>query len=262
LTVPFSGGLGASVVYMPLFSGAIDRQDSLSGSFQERLYNQNLRANGTSGGVFHNNQHLIAVSIGKLFSLALPRTVPDAGFPLPLDIAVGFSFKNFWQTMNPDGKTRMGMNVNLDAGLMLRIGLDYNIVTKSVSRQVLFGAAARDFLPSPVVWSYSRDEYDPNVEYREEVTATFCSGIAYTDKSGILGCNWTLCAAVQRQYRATYHYGIEAELWDAVAIRAGMADRTPALGAGVRYNRYFLDYSFSFNELAWSYVRLTAGMRY
>lgn len=261
LVVPFSGGMGASVLYVPFFSGLIEREDTLPGSYRERLLNQNMRSDGSSLGTFVNNHHLILVSIARLFSLSMPRA-SEAGFPLPLDIGAGFSFKSSWQSMNPTGSTTdYGMNVNLDAGITARAGLDYDLGTKAVSRQLLLGMAVRDFLPSPIVWIHSRDEYNPGQEYRESIMPTFISGIAYVDKSGDFGGTWTLSTAVEKQYRISYHYGIEVEFWNAVSFRGGLSDRVPSIGAGVRYNKFYLDYSFRFDDLAVSPVRLSLGMQ-
>jgi hypothetical protein len=155
----------------------------------------------------------------------------------------------------------MGMNVNLDAGVAVRMGLDYDLARKEVSRQLILGMAVRDFLPSPVIWIDSRDEYNANQEYREEVTRSFYGGLTYIDKSHILGANWTFTTAVDRQYKTAYHFGAETKFWDCIAFRAGLSDQTPTVGAGITYRNYFLDYSFKFDELAYSYVRLAAGIR-
>ena len=261
MAIPLSEGLGTSVMYLPFFSGAIPYYDTLLGTMSQRQADPNLRPDGNARSTFSNNQHLLVMSIARLFSQAMPRA-PDAGFPLPFEMGVGCSFKSFWQTMKPDSILRMGMSVNLDAGMIMRVGLDYNFKKKEVSRQILFGFTARDFLPSPVIWINSRDEYDPEQEYREEITRSYYSGLSYVDKSGNFGGAWTLTAAIEKRYTLTYHYGIEAEFRDMIAFRAGLSDKIPAVGAGVKYKRYFLDYTFRFDELACSYVRLAFGIRY
>jgi hypothetical protein len=260
MKVPLSDGLGASVIYMPFFSGAIPLQDTLPESYLARLGNLNLRANGTAEGMFSNNQHLVIASIGKLMNLSMPRTA-GTGYPLPLEIGGGISFKSYWQTMNPNNLTRMAMNVNLDVGFGVRMGLDYDLGRKEVSRQLILGIAARDFLPSPVIWIDSRDEYNPDRSYREEVTPSLYGGITYVDKTRILGGNWTLTVAADRQYRTIYHFGAQGEFWNLIAFRLGLSDNTPTIGAGITYRKYFLDYSFKFDELAYSYVRLSAGIK-
>jgi hypothetical protein len=259
VAVPITGGLGITALYAPLFSGPIAQYDTLKGIYKDRLQNEALRADGSSLGEFLNNQHLVIVSVGKLLALTMPRPA-QGGFPLPLDIGAGCSFKTGWQTMNPAGVTRMSMNVNLDAGITARVGLDYDLHRKNVSREVLVAAAIRDFLPSPVVWIGSRDEYNVGEVYREFIEPSYYCGCSYVDRSGILWARWTLLAAVVKQYKITYHYGIESEFWNIIAFRAGLSDRVPTLGAGIRYRKLFLDYSFKFDDLAYSYVRLTVGV--
>ncbi|MBN1129360.1 MAG: hypothetical protein JXA71_10255 [Chitinispirillaceae bacterium] len=261
MAVPLSEGLGASALYMPFLSGPIDRFDALQGTKSDRDADVNLRPDGTPLSSFSNNQHLIVVSVGKLFSFPMPRS-SDASFPLPFEIGAGASFKSFWQTMRPDSLMRMGMGANLDAGVIMRVGLDYHLVRKEVSRQLLFGASARDFLPSPMVWLKSRDEYHHTEEYREDLSRSYYSGLSYVDKSGNFGGNWTLSAALEQRYRLSWHYGIEAEFFNMIAFRGGFSDKVPSVGAGIRYDRFFLDYSLRFDELAFSYIRLAAGIRY
>jgi hypothetical protein len=261
MAMPLSEGFGTSVIYMPFFSGAIPYYDTLPGSPDQRQGDPNLWSDGSARSTFSNNQHLLVLSCGRLFSHAMPRA-PDAGFPLPFEIGVGCSFKSFWQTMKPDSVLRMGMGVNLDAGMIMRAGLDYSFLKKEVSRQLLFGVSIRDFLPSPIIWINSRDEYDPDNEYREMMTRSYYTGLAYVDKSGNFGGVWTVSAAIEKRYALTYHYGVEAEFRDIIAFRAGLSDKIPSVGAGIKYKRYFLDYTFRFDELAFSYVRLAFGIRY
>ena len=261
MMIPMPEKLGASVMYMPFLSGSISLNDTLTGTFDDRTKNKFIQADGSSRGSFTNNQHLILVSLGKRFSFSMPRS-SDASFPLPLEFGLGCSFKSFWQTMKPDSLLRMGMGINLDAGGMLRMGLDYNLKRKEVSRFLFAGVTARDFVPNPVVWVNSRDEYNPKKEYREEITPSYLAGIGYVDKSGNFGGTWTFSAAIEQLYRLTYHFGIEAEFADCIAFRAGLSDRVPSVGAGIRYKKYFLDYAFRFDELAYSVARVALGVQY
>jgi hypothetical protein len=251
--VPMQNKTGVAVTYIPFLSGDIERQDSLDGTYQQRLFDQNLRADGTNKGLFQNNQHLLLLSIGKLFTFQLPRTA-GTGFPLPLDIGMGVNLKGLWQVMNPDEKIRMGMNANLDAGFISRIGVDYNILKQEISREVMIGFTIRDFLPSKVMWVNSP------VGYSEQTHVSYYSGIAFADRSGDLGFNYKISLSLEKEYKVTYHAGLEAEFWDIVSFRAGISDRTPTLGAGIRYKRCFLDYAFRFDELDISYLRLSLGV--
>jgi hypothetical protein len=253
--VPLQTQMGVSLVYTPFLSGKISLNDSLSGTYQERLNNENLRAQGLPTHHFDNNQHLILLSVGKKFSYTLPR-LPGVGLPLPFEIFIGGNFKGYIQTMNPAGKKRMGVGVNLDAGLIGRVGLDYNLMSKHVSRWILVGAAVRDFIPSEIEWINSPLDYKERVKYSQYY------GVSYVDKSGDLGGNWTIALSIHKQYEMSYHAGIEAEFWNFVSFRAGISDRNPTLGAGVHYNRYFLDYAFRFDDIDFSMMRLTVGVTF
>jgi hypothetical protein len=158
--------------------------------------------------------------------------------------------------MTPGDKFRMGMGMNVNAGAEAVIGVDYNFATKTISRQVTLGASLRNIFPSNIIWLHSP------TGYREPFSFSQTYGISYYDKSGDLFANWTLAFALEKTDKLTYHGGIEAELWNIVALRAGMSNETPTLGAGVHYKNCFMDYAFRFDDLAWSMLRITMGVRF
>ena len=250
--IPVQGNIGASLIYMPFFSGEIPFYDTLEGTYQERIMDPGARSDGQPQGFFRNNQHYVVLSLGKLFSFYLPRT-PGTGVPLPLEIAAGINFKGFFQSMNPENVKRLGMGANLDAGLLGRIGLDYDLKKKEVCRNLILGISLRDFLPGEIVWINSMRNY------REPFRLSQYYGIAYQDKSGDLVGNWTIALALEKRYGTSYHGGIEAEFWNTVSFRAGFSGRTPTLGAGIHYKQYYMDYAFRFDEIDLSYIRLTMG---
>lgn len=250
---PLQGTTSASILYIPFLSGDFQLNDTLPGTYQERIFNQDLRADGSYKSLFQDNQQLLVLSVAKLFPLKLPRA-PGSGYPLPLDIGIGFNFKGYWQVMNPDEKTRLGMCANLDAGTLIRIGVDYDIVKKEISREILFGISVRDFLPSKVIWVHSPQNY------QEPVNSSYYYGLAFADRSGNLGFNYKIALSLNKEYKTTYHGGIETEFWNMVIFRAGFSDRIPTLGAGIHYKRYYLDYAFRFDEIDISYLRLTLGV--
>lgn len=156
--------------------------------------------------------------------------------------------------MNPDDKKYIGAGVSVDAGLIATIGLDYDLKRKETDRQVLIGITIRDFIPSEVVWLNSVQDYKEPFRYSQYY------GIAYVDKSGDLGGNWTIALSLKKQYELSYHGGIEAEFWNTISFRGGFSGKTPTLGAGVHYKRYFMDYAFRFDQIDFSYMRMTLGV--
>jgi hypothetical protein len=252
---PLQDAMSVGLIYEPFFSGDISRWDTLSGSYLQRQMDPSLRADGSDNGSFSNNQNILSLTIAKLFDLPVPRPASYA-YPLPVDLSLGVSFKGYWQTMNPDGKLRMGMNVNCDVGAILRVGLDYDLTSQSVTREIFGAIALRDALGTQVSWLHSP------VNYQEPVDRLQYYGISYVDKTNILSAHWTLSFSVEKSYSVTYHGGIEALFWEMLAFRAGMSENVPTLGAGVRYKQYYLDYAFSFDDVSYSPLRVSLGFRF
>jgi hypothetical protein len=252
---PLRDAMSVGVIYEPFFSGEISRWDTLPGTYLQRQMDPTLRADGSNEGSFSNNQNILSLTLAKLFDLPVPRPASYA-YPLPVDLSLGVSFKGYWQTMDPDGKLRMGVNVNCDVGAVLHVGLDYDMTSQSVSREIFGSIALRDALGTQVTWLHSPDNYQEPVDRLQDY------GISYVDKTGILSAWWTVSFSIEKSYSVTYHAGIEALFWEMLAFRAGMSQNVPTLGAGVRYKRYYLDYAFSFDDVSYSPLRVSLGYRF
>jgi hypothetical protein len=249
LHVPLQEQMSLDAFYVRYQSGAIKEWDSLPGTQLQRLEDPSMRADGSYNGLFYNNQNIVLLSLAKIFPLPIPRPT-SYNYPLPIDLSVGISFKDFWQTLNPGGKVRMGMNINCDAGLMLRVSIDYDLVKKQVDREVYAGVTVKDFLGTSVVWLNSPDNY------QETVDGTQCYGISYIDRTHFLGANWLVSFAIEKSYDLTYHGGIEAEFFDLIALRAGLSGKVWTCGAGITYRNYALDYAFRFDDIDYSPLRI------
>jgi hypothetical protein len=255
LHVPLQEQMSVDAFYVRYQSGAIKQWDTLPGTEQQRLADPSLRADGSYDGLFYNDQNLATISLAKIFPMPIPR--PESySYPLPIDVSAGVSFKDFWQTLNPGGKVRMGMNINCDAGLLLRVSIDYNLQKKEVSREVYAGVMLKDFLGTSVVWLHSPDNY------QERVDGSQYYGLSYIDRTHFLGANWLVSFAVEKSYTVTYHGGIEAEFFDMVALRAGLSDKVVTCGAGVTYRNYSLDYAFRFDDIDYSPLRLALRVNF
>ena len=248
--VPLQDRMSIDAFYTRYQSGTIYQWDTLPGTELERLSDPSMRADGSYQGIFSNDQNLLLLSVARVFTLPIPR-VDSYSYPLPAEISGGINFKGFWQTMNPAGKVYMGMNVNCDAGMMLRIGLDYDLANKRVCREIYAGLDVRNFLGTRMVWLHSPDDYQETVDMSESY------GISYIDRTHFLGANWIASFSVLRDYGTTYHGGIEAQFADLISFRAGLSDKVFTCGAGVTYKNYSLDYAYRFDEIAASPVRLS-----
>lgn len=253
---PVQSGVVAGLNYAAFFPGSITQWDTLPGTYEEiqeqQLYSQNGYANK---GVFHNNQHRITATVAKYFSLPVRRSVSHA-VPLPVDISAGLNIKALWQTMTPDDDVRMGMNINIDLGVALRLGVDYDFTKKRLKRELLVGLSWIDLLPTKMKWLHSWENYEEDTKLFQHY------GLTYIDRSGFLKGNWTVSIALQKQYDVSVHAGLEGEFFEIVAFRVGFSDKIATLGCGVHYSRFSLDYSFSFDEMEYSPLRLTAGVKF
>jgi hypothetical protein len=247
--VPLQEQMSVDAFYVRYQSGAIKEWDSLPGTELQRLEDPSLRPDGSYNSLFYNDQNLAVLSLAKIFPMPIPR--PEGySYPLPVDLSAGVSFKGFWQTLNPEGKVRMGMNINCDAGLLLHVSIDYDLAKKQVDRELFVGATVKDFLGTSVVWLHSPDNY------QEIVDMTQYYGISYIDRTRLLGANWLVSFALEKSYDVTYHAGIEAEFFDLIALRVGLSQNVWTCGAGVTYRNYSLDYAFRFDDIDYSPLRL------
>jgi|WetSurMetagenome_2_1015567.scaffolds.fasta_scaffold00055_42 hypothetical protein len=250
LHVPLQERVSIDAYYTRFQSGTIYQWDTLPGTELQRLSDPSMRADGSYLGTFANDQNLLVLSVARVFSIPVPR-LTSYSYPLPFEISGGLGFKGFWQTMNPAGKVRMGMNINCDGGVLLRVGLDYDLLKKRVSREILAGLDVRNFLGTRMMWLHSPDGYQESVDMSE------CIGVSYIDRTRVLGATWILSLAARRDYGTTYHGGIEAQFADMISFRVGMSDRVFTCGAGITYKNYSIDYAYRFDEVAPSPVRLS-----
>lgn len=255
-SAPLINNSGVAVHYQPFYSGVIEEYDTIP------------EASGFNGltrykpkGYFKNYQHLLTIGVARKISLTMPR-FSEAAFKLPFEIAAGGNLKAFVQYMNPGGDRYMGLGYNMDIGMSARMGVDYDIDKKEVSREIQLGVSIRDVLPTDIIWIYSNADvwmYSPSA-YREEFTYAQYYGVSYTDKSSDMPFDWTVALSLHKEYKVTYHGGIEMLFMKKVLFRAGLSDKTPVFGTGLRYKSLFVDYAFRFDAVAISYARLTAGI--
>ncbi|MBD3421504.1 MAG: hypothetical protein GF398_15405 [Chitinivibrionales bacterium] len=266
IQTPIQKDIIIGALYSAVINDDIPLYAELPATYQENLANPLLRSNGEPLGYFSNIHHNVVLAVAKNFALLGGRSSRLSAFPLPVDIAIGVNFKAYWQHMNPHGKVRLGMNVNADAGLLVSIGMDYDIAIREVTRRFMLGAGVRNALPSKVVWVYSP------LDYREQVHNTQQYSVAYEDRTGFLQGHWLIALGLQRSfadevsssaepadYIQTLHAGLEGTFFELVSFRAGISDGVASLGAGVAFDRYRLDYAFRFDQIKFSPIRLSFG---
>jgi hypothetical protein len=251
---PIQKGPNVGILYKAFFPDEIIEYDSLPGTLFERQGNYDL--NGyVSKGTFHNNHHSIIVSLAKKFTINNLRPT-SFSLPLPITLGAGINIKSVWQTMTPGEKVRMGYNINLDGGFIIGLGVDYNISEKEIMREILVAFAIKDFSPTKMIWLHSYEGYEEPVHHTEYY------GLSYIDRSGFLHGNWTISLAMHKLYEVSLHAGLEGEFFNMVSFRCGISNKIFTVGTGIHYKNYSVDYSFSFDEIAFSFFRLAVGYKF
>jgi hypothetical protein len=129
------------------------------------------------------------------------------------------------------------------------------------------GASFGNFIPSEMVWVNSP------VNYREPVDNSQYYGLGYIDDAGFEWMTWKAGLALHRHKDGVYeqdsarvdyvnstHFGLEFVILHTAAIRMGLSDKRFTLGAGVTYKRFNLDYTYRFDRIENSYLRVSLGV--
>ena len=249
-SIPVTKDLAIAGTYRAFFSGPITQYDSLS--LPEEQARLNYPVDGYKGrGTFRNNQHAITVSAARNFAINIPRP-SDFALPLPIDLSGGISARSLIHTLDPAGRERMGMLVNIDAGFALRFGFDWDIADNAARREFIIAASLQNLLPTQMMWLYS--------DYAEPSRMTRSYGLSFTDRSGFLHGAYTgTMGFISHEDEVSGHIGLDAEFFDVVSFRAGYGTKTWALGAGLRWKWIHVDYALTFDELAYTVVRFGVG---
>lgn len=237
LALPLYSGVSIGAGYLRYEDADIPRFNSLAGTQSDRENSLNARPDGTYEETFSSVQDEILVSTAKQYLIDLPR-VAFYSIPAPLSISLGGTFKFYRNVLDQ----YYGLNANMDAGIIAQLGLEVNPKTRFIERMICVGASLQDILGTPVSWQYS--------DYREETQYNYRVGISYIERTPIMHGQLQICADVEKQYDRIDHVGIEYFLFNVFAIRAGLNNRYPTVGAGVKYNYFRIDYAYSFYSLA------------
>ncbi len=249
-TVPLTKDAAASLSYRAFFSGPMNTYDSLSQPY-DQMREQYPVDGYKSTGTIRDNFHAVTVSAARNFRVHVPR---PSGFalPLPVDLSGGLGGRLLIQDFNPNGRERLGMMVNLDAGLAIRIGFDWDITVERARRELTIAAMYQDFLPTSMTWLYS--------QYKEKSSMNQAYAISYIDDSQFLHGRYTVTIGVTKQERDVFgHTGVEAQFFDIVSFRGGYGDQHWTVGAGLKYKHIHTDYAITFDELAYTLIRFGLG---
>ncbi len=236
LAIPLPSGVGIGTSYHRFENENIPMYPTPQGTELERLTDFSKHLDGKNEGLFCNTQDEILVSIAKKYSLELPRNA-FYSLPAPVYLSFGSSFKFYRNII----LGYYGLNTNMDIGFLGTIGLVTNPKTKYAERSISFGFNLQDVLGTPVEWQYSNNNENTQLSYR--------TGISFMERTPWVNGHLIISMDIDRQYTKTFYWGIEYAYLEKYAIRAGLKDMQPTLGAGLTYRNFRIDYAFSFGSL-------------
>lgn len=257
LGVPLPSGVGIGTGYARYDIADIPMYPYPPGTETERINNYDMRLDGTPVGNMQNVLDEITVSSSKSYHIELPRGT-FYSLPAPIIISIGGSFKflrNKIETFPDQGETKRyyGLNANMDAGALIQFGLLINPKTRYIERKFSLGVNFQDILKSPVTWQGSLIDYEETTERNMKV------GMAYLERTPWVHGSLLLTTDIDREYEKIDHFGIEYSFLNTFALRAGLDNRHPTVGAGISWKFFRFDYAYNFHPL--SHTPLQLGLR-
>jgi len=118
----------------------------LTGTREARLNQPDLRPGDCADCTVLSDQvYLGAINAQRSFQGFLPRS-GLASQPIPFAFIAGLTTKYFWEEL--EGDDYLAQALNLDAGLQLEIGLDYDPVSNQSQRDLIFEFSGFELLPT------------------------------------------------------------------------------------------------------------------
>jgi hypothetical protein len=101
-----------------------------------------------------------------------------------------------------------------------------------------------------VIQDVLESQVDFRTGYKEPSQRVYRAGFSYMDRSDLMNGHLLAVVEVDRQYSKTEYLGIEYSYREIAALRAGLDDQHPSIGASLTYRYFRIDYAYSFHPLA------------
>jgi hypothetical protein len=188
--MPLFGGLSQAVngagtlrlqsVRLSAFTSIVSTPDIpvrpiLPGTSEERLSRPELRPDGCDGcPSLRDRVYLGYLNVQREFSGWLPRTGLQSR-PIPLFLGAGLTAKYFWEEL--EGGDYEAQNLNLDAGLSLRVPWDYDPASKTARQIMSLHLAGFELLPTSQRSDIGGFSAFERVQRRWHFSAAFQQGV-------------------------------------------------------------------------------------
>ncbi len=244
--IPLPSAVGIGIGYARFQdTGNHERYGEAQGTLNDRLTKPDMRGDGTPIGYGGNVQDELIVGTAKQYSIDLPR-VAFYSIPAPLNIGAGASFKFYRNTFllqdnREPARTMMGLNANMDLGMRVQLGLMTDPKTRAIERSVSVGGVIQDALETQV---------DYGTGYEETTQRVYRAGFSFLERADWIRGHLLVSVEIDEQYEKTDYFGVEYSYREMLALRAGLDDRNPSIGASLTHRYFRFDYAYSFHPLA------------
>ncbi len=153
-------------------------------------------------------------------------------FVLPLDLPVGLNLKYIRQRLGDATATGMG----IDMGSQLRFGLD-RLLDYEPLGDFAAGLNLQNIGKTALSW-------DTETKHRDDIPFNLKFGFSYTQPLGSAGTRAILAFDRDTADEGQNHFGFELSYRELLALRAGVEDDEPTMGAGLHIWRLAFDYAF------------------
>ena len=192
-----------------------------------------LQGDGVPEGYFTDREDAVYLSFSKMNTFEV-----DMGwqyFAVRLQVPIGVSFK-FLRTSIDQASAR---GVGIDVGTMLLFGVDELLDNVSLGKASL-GLVVQDVANTAIIWkSKHQDTIPTNLKF----------GAAYEQPIPRFNSRAVLLWEIESRDKGTNHLGIEYRYAERLALRIGYDEHRIAVGAGVTFWMFRMDYALSNYDL-------------
>ncbi len=213
----------------------------LQGSKEERLNDPTLRP-GTCDfcNSLRDVVYLANINFMHQYDFLLPRL--DIGYrPIPMQLGLGATSKYFYEEL--EGGDYTAQNLNLDAGLSLKIFWGYNPVDKSSDRNLKFQFNGFELLPTNQRSAFANSKVDETLRLRWHFA------FSWEEFFPDLQSKWTVGIQQKPELGKYPALGSEWGFRDVLFLRAGYDGNFISAGATLAYRFMALHYAFMHHDL-------------
>ncbi len=207
----------------------------LGTTVDQRSSDPDLQLTGNPDGTFSSKDDLYQFAFSK--NIHSDVNLGWLFFELPIDINFGGSIKY----IKRDLEDHLGSGMGFDLALMFKTDLAVLMDIKGLG-YISAAANFKDVGGTTITWDTASDHED-------EIMQSTKTGYAFTQPIPAWKSKFILAMDVDYEYKDIYHYGLEWEYAETLALRGGYYDENFSSGVSLKFWNFALDYAFVTNVL-------------